>query len=37
MPIWGDVFREMATGPNQSEVAVRLGNLTAFIQSLQQK
>ena len=36
MPIWGAVFQSMGHG-NQSEVQMRIANLTAYVQSLQAK
>ena len=38
MPIWGNVFREMArVGDNERETAMRMRALCAYIESLQQK
>ena len=37
MPVWGVVFREMASAGGESQVAVRLRNLCLYIDSLQQK
>jgi mono/diheme cytochrome c family protein len=37
MPVWGNLFREMSTSSNEAQVATRLSNLTAHIESLQQK
>lgn len=35
MPIWGDVFRSMSR--NESEMRMRLNNLTNYIESIQKK
>jgi len=36
MPIWGSLFQSVSHG-NQSEVQMRIANLTAYVQSLQAK
>ena len=35
MPIWGNIFHEMSTSSNDAQVATRLSNLTAYVESLQ--
>lgn len=35
MPIWGDVFGSMSR--NESEMRMRLNNLTNYIESIQKK
>lgn len=35
MPVWGELFRQ--TGQNESEVHLRVANLTRYIEGLQKK
>jgi mono/diheme cytochrome c family protein len=35
MPVWGELFRQ--TGQNQSEIHLRMANLTKYIEAMQSK
>jgi len=37
MPIWGDLFRSLGAGDRSDLVHMRIGNLTAYIGSIQAK